>query len=228
MKIFEVGGTIRDEFLLIPNTDADYAVEAESYQEMVDYIKNAGGTIWQERPEFFSVRANLPNVGNADFTLCRKDGFYSDNRHPDNVAVGTIYDDLARRDFTMNAIARNIETGEIIDPFNGREDISYNLIMSVGNVEDRMNEDPLRMLRAIRFSVTKGMMLDRSIKDFLRNSGNEFLLASVTNERIYEELKKMFMHSTMVSWTKMNAYSNIFIYVFDTRGIRLMPTMKVM
>jgi len=227
MRIYEVGGTIRDEILGIPNTDKDYAVEANSYQEMVDYVINAGGVIWQERPEFLSIRANLPSVGNADFTLCRKDGFYSDSRHPDSVTVGTIYDDLARRDFTMNAIARDIYTGEIIDPYGGIEDIQYKVIYCVGEVVDRMNEDPLRMLRAIRFSITKNMILDGRIKDFLRNGGNEFGLASVSTERIYDEMSKMFRHSTMNSWNKMNTYSNIFIYIFDTRGIKLIPSLKV-
>jgi len=120
---FEVGGCLRDEFKGIPSKDVDFAVEAPSFEAMRDELIEDGFEIFEERPEFFTIRAKVPK-GNpledrtrvADFVMCRKDGPSSDGRRPDFVEPGTIFDDLARRDFTVNAIARNAITGEIIDP----------------------------------------------------------------------------------------------------------------
>lgn len=227
MKIYEVGGTIRDEILGIPNKDKDYAVEAESYADMYEYILESGGTIWQERLEFGSIRAKMPKLGDADFTICRVDGFYSDGRHPDYIKPGTILDDLARRDFTMNAIARDIETGEIIDPYDGQGDIKRRIIYSVGNAEDRMNEDALRMFRAIRFAITKNMHIDFKIKKFILDIPDfRYLLYNVSQERIYEEMAKMFVHNTHLTWFYMNNFPKLFGWVFDNTNIRLMPTLK--
>ncbi len=102
VKIYLVGGSIRDQLLGLKSKDLDYAVEAGSYEEMRDYIKE-NGKIFLETPEYLTIRAHLKNGEPADFVLCRKDGEYSDGRRPDKVTPGTLYDDLARRDFTVNA-----------------------------------------------------------------------------------------------------------------------------
>ena len=90
VKVFRVGGAVRDQFLNRPNKDVDFAVEAESYEAMKEYIVANGGKIYLETPEFFTIRGKIPNPGDADFVLCRKDGQYSDGRRPDSVSHGTI------------------------------------------------------------------------------------------------------------------------------------------
>lgn len=195
IKVYEVGGKIRDEFMGLSNKDVDYAVEAPSFEAMREYILSEGGQIYIETPEYFTIRANVKNLA-ADFVLCRKDGEYSDGRRPDYVEAGTIYDDLARRDFTMNAIARNVETGEIIDPFGGVMDIERRFIRCVGDTRARMSEDSLRILRALRFSITKNMMMDSDITWLFDSSVWMDRLSLVSEERIQNEIHKMFASDT--------------------------------
>ena len=155
-KFYEVGGAVRDEILNLPTNDLDYAVEAESYEAMREAVLERGGEIFLESPEYLTIRAKVPGIGPADFVLCRKDGAYSDGRHPDRVEPGTLLDDLARRDFTMNAMAVDIENGKLYDPHDGRKDMEAETIRCVGVAEERFEEDALRILRAIRFAITKG------------------------------------------------------------------------
>ena len=123
IKAYKVGGCVRDEILGIKSKDIDYAVEAESFDAMVKWVEDSGGKVYLPKPEHFTVRAKVPGLGDADYVLCRKERGYSDGRRPDHVEMGTLYDDLKRRDLTINSIAQNSETGEYIDPFNGIQDI---------------------------------------------------------------------------------------------------------
>ncbi len=80
MNIFLVGGAVRDEIMGRQPNDQDFAVEAESFEAMKQDIIAQGGKIFQEKPEFFTIRANMPGIKGADFVLCRKDGPSSDGR----------------------------------------------------------------------------------------------------------------------------------------------------
>jgi tRNA nucleotidyltransferase (CCA-adding enzyme) len=129
--------------------------------------------------------------------MCRKDGAYSDARHPDEVTPGTIMDDLARRDFTVNAMAISRDTGELLDPFNGAEDVKTRTLRCVGSTERRLSEDPLRIIRAVRFCVTKGFKPSEEIKQVFRDKRwVDSILSSISMERIREELTKCFKFST--------------------------------
>lgn len=231
MKIYLVGGAVRDSFLGIEAKDKDYAIEAKSYEEMRAEFIRLGGTIYLERPEFFSIRGNLPTTGPADFTLCRKDGFYSDNRRPDSVEVGTIYDDLSRRDMTVNAIAVNIKTNEFIDPFNGRRDIENRILRAVGDPRKRFDEDALRILRFLRFYVTKGFHISEDVTSLIRREETAKKLHNVSVERIREELHKMFSCDTMVALEVLMDYDWVRHVIFDEinfndNKIWLEPTLK--
>jgi len=225
-KFYEVGGCVRDEIIGVKSKDIDYAVESPNFDTMRVAIENRGGTIFMEQPEFFTIRAKVPNLGCADFVLCRKDGHYRDGRHPESVAVGTLHDDLARRDFTMNAIAKD-EDGNIIDPFGGISSIEVGTIRCVGNALTRMVEDPLRLLRALRFAVTKRMGLDKDIKACLENYN---LIGSIRNtvsvERIREELTKAFLCDTPATLDYLYQYGHLRTAIFRGQDIRLLPTMR--
>lgn len=215
MKLFLVGGAVRDHLLGLPSADFDFAVEADSYEAMRDGLLTRGLKVWQERPEFVTIRGqiSLSNLGtfggllpvgsygafNADFTLCRVEGPYSDLRHPDAVTPGSLADDLKRRDFTVNAVAIS-EDGPWFDPHEGTLDARTKLLRAVGSAQNRIEEDPLRMLRAVRFAVRYGMKMESTLLDAVRDSSNTDLLASLPNERVREELNKALTvnwHATM-------------------------------
>jgi len=163
IKIWRVGGCNRDELLGLKSKDVDYAVESKSYEHMRNYILSIGGTIFIESPEFVTIRCKIGHES-ADYVLCRKESKYSDGRHPDEIQPGTIFDDLNRRDFKMNAIAKDSD-GNYYDPFNGIKDIQNKRISCVGNTHDRITEDYLRLLRAARFSITKQMTIHPEIEN---------------------------------------------------------------
>ena len=210
IEIYEVGGSIRDEVLGRENKDRDFAFELTSwalaaedgYAFMKGYLEHEGYTIFVESPEFFTIRAHFPKGHaaygqvTADFVLCRKEGAYTDGRRPDTVEIGTIYDDLARRDFTCNAMARRLSDGVLLDPHNGREDLLASSLRAVGLAEDRLREDALRALRALRFSVTRNLTLSWPLYDAIYSDWLPALLTSVSAERKREELHKMFRHDS--------------------------------
>ena len=228
MKIYLVGGSLRDEILGVKSNDIDFAVEADSYAEMKEWIISKGGEIFLETENFLTIRARIGKVS-ADYVLCRKDSAYGDGRHPDTVEVGDIYDDLARRDFTMNAIAKDMDNGKYLDPHNGIEHINAHIIHCVGNAYDRFSEDNLRMLRALRFSVTKYMYLSYDIDKQLQNVNLvRSLYKTVSIDRVKDELLKMFQHSTYDSLEILNRYPTLADVLWDMADGRLWlkPTLE--
>lgn len=216
MKHYLVGGAVRDELLGVRSKDLDYAVEAPSFDAMREWILEQGMEIFLDRPEFNVIRARRGKEV-ADYVLCRKEGPYSDSRHPDWVETGTILDDLARRDFSVNAIARDAETGEYVDPWNGRQDLEDFRLRAVGNAEDRLREDPLRAFRALRFRVTKGLFIDGELNNALRAAvGMD--MDSVSTERIRDEVFKMFKHNTVRAMEALISYPRYLDIIVD-RGI---------
>jgi tRNA nucleotidyltransferase/poly(A) polymerase len=196
IRTFQVGGAVRDRLLGLKPKDIDFAVEAPSFDDMREHVKSTCKTIFLEKPEFLTIRALHPTMGAVDFVMCRKDGAYSDGRHPDVVEPGTIFDDLARRDFTINAMAID-EQGNLIDPHEGQIDLRLKVLACVGDAEKRFNEDALRIIRAIRFSITKDMQLSGGIQDVFAEPDLWIpKLQAVSNERVREELHKCFAFST--------------------------------
>ena len=124
-----------------------------------------------------------------EITTFRHDGTYSDNRRPDNVEfIKDIHGDLQRRDFTMNAIAYNPDTG-YIDYFGGMDDIRNGVIKCVGDPDSRFKEDALRIMRAVRFSAVLGYKIDPDTKMAMYNNKN--LLRNIAVERIMVEINKI-------------------------------------
>ncbi len=224
-KFYRVGGYVRDEIMGRKCNDIDYAVEATSYEAMKEAIVARGcKRIFLESPEYFTIRALDPKHGAVDFVLCRKDGEYTDGRRPDSVEAGTLLDDLARRDFTMNAIAKD-EQGNLIDPYDGAADIKKGLIRCVGRCEERFEEDALRMLRAIRFSITLNMCMEADIAACLQNPKFTDQIDSVSVERIREELLKCFAYGTVTTLKVLGRFPRVRDICFKD-GLRLMPTLK--
>jgi len=219
---YEVGGCVRDKFLGLDSKDIDYAVEAPSFAAMEEWVLSEGSKIFLNKPEYNTIRAKHPTLGDVDFVLCRKDGTYSDGRRPDTIEPGDIYDDLARRDFTMNAIAKRID-GSYIDPYNGIDDIGNKIIRCVGSV-DRLKEDALRMIRALRFSITKGFKLDPMVMEVMIHEAD--LLTSVSSERIREEMAKCFKFNTLQTLKRLETFQGLRDHIFGKTGLKLIPSLK--
>ncbi len=121
-------------------------------------------------------------------TTFRKDGEYSDGRRPDRVAYSKdIHEDLARRDFTINAIAWDLINNRLLDPHNGREDLKRSIIRAIGVPSDRLEEDGLRSIRACRFASQLGFRIDPDTMNAINST--QANIPAISIERIWEELK---------------------------------------
>jgi tRNA nucleotidyltransferase/poly(A) polymerase len=231
VRLFEVGGCVRDEFLGVASKDVDFAVEAPSFEAMEAHIQQEGLKIFLSKPEFLTIRAGVPKghplrerCKDADFVLARKDGPSTDGRRPDSVEPGTILDDLARRDFTVNAMARCVASGRILDPFNGQRDLEARELRFVGDPMERIREDGLRVLRALRFSVTKGLRLVNV--DALGSVEAAGMLSAVSSERVGDEINKMTAHDTLRALETLERFPRVRAAVFGREGLSLLATMK--
>ncbi|MDD7433421.1 MAG: CCA tRNA nucleotidyltransferase [Peptoniphilaceae bacterium] len=180
-----VGGAVRDQLLGLPAHDVDLTTDAHPGQiceifpdlRMID-VGRAYGTIRVIYHE---------NV--YEITTYRAEGDYRDGRHPDEIEFSKhIEDDLMRRDFTMNAMAWHPERG-LLDLFGGQRDLSEGRLCAVGNAEERIAEDALRMMRAVRFAARFALTLDKDLFHAIQVHHKRIRLVSV--ERCFDEMERM-------------------------------------
>ncbi len=200
-KIFEVGGKVRDELLGLKSKDADFAFvltpeEAagksieQAFNFMRDWMMEMGFQIFLSTPDYLTIRAKFFNSKQtADFVLARRDLNYMPGTRKPIVQPGSLEDDLRRRDFTVNAIARS-ESGELIDLFEGQKDLADRVLRTPLEPIVTLTDDPLRALRAVRFSVKLGFRMAPDLQDALHNPVLPELMAVVSTDRVREELAK--------------------------------------
>ena len=184
-EAYLVGGCVRDTLMERPFHDTDITTNAlpeqimevfRNYKTIPTGIKHGTVTVLSEGVPY-------------EITTYRIDGKYSDSRRPDSVEfTSSLREDLARRDFTINAVAMNSE-GEISDPFGGSEDIKNGIIRCVGSPEKRFSEDALRIMRAVRFSSQLGFRIEPETAEAVHNMKDR--LKNISAERIREELDKL-------------------------------------
>ena len=197
-EAYIVGGCVRD-FLLGKNPkDWDITTNAkpEEIQKIfpASFYNNKFGTV-----TVVNKNAEDENLKNIEITTYRIDANYSDKRHPDKIEfTPNLKDDLARRDFTINAMAGQVESKKlkvesqkIIDLFGGQEDLENKIIRAVGNADERFSEDALRMLRAVRFSSKLNFEIEKNTFKAIKK--NSKLLKFVSQERIRDELEKIIL-----------------------------------
>ena len=225
-EIYLVGGAVRDEILGNEPNDLDFLVLAPTFLDMQEMLFKQGAKIFVSKPEFLTIRCSHPNFGIADFACGRKESDYTDKRHPDKVIITTdLKEDLSRRDFTIGAMAKNMDTGILFDPFNGQQDIKDRIIRCVGDPHIRFKEDMLRVLRAIRFAVQKNFAIHPTVKIAI-NSCIPDDFSSVSTERIREELFKMFSVNSWQSAFYIFQEYLVIAKLMKERGIWLEPTFK--
>ncbi len=190
-EAYLVGGCVRDLFMGRKPKDWDLTTNATPEQIIPlfpkTFYENKFGTV-AIVDEFVSDET----LKVIEVTPYRLEGAYSDHRRPDEVVFSqNLEDDLKRRDFTINAIAYDPETGEIIDLFGGVLDLAQNTIKTVGIPKDRFTEDGLRMLRAVRFHVELGFAIDPETEKAIFE--NSHILQHISKERIKDEFIKIIM-----------------------------------
>ena len=189
---YVVGGCVRDSILGREPHDWDICTSMLPGKLLVEF-EEKGYRVIPTGLQHGTITVHL-NGSNYEITTIRRDGEYSDVRHPDTVEFTSdlIYD-LERRDFTINAMAYNPEEG-LVDPFNGCRDIQNRIIRCVGNPDDRFQEDGLRILRALRFSVQLGFKIELLTKRAMID--NRSLLNKISFERINAEFVKIIESSS--------------------------------
>ena len=179
-----VGGALRNHFAGLKATDYDFATDA-SPEEIIKIFKHVIPTGIKHGTVTVVFKGHQFEV-----TTFRIEADYSNSRHPDSVSYSpSIYEDLKRRDFTINSIAMNLQTGELLDPHNGIHDLKHHRIKAIGNPVERFTEDGLRLMRACRFTAQLNFTIENRTFRALKECRNN--LENVSSERIRDEIIKI-------------------------------------
>lgn len=180
------GGCVRDRLMGLEPVDFDIATDAVPEQIKAVFPKARGVG------EAFGVMLVRHAGHTFEVATFRKDGPYHDGRRPSSVTFSSAEEDACRRDFTVNGIFEDPESGQPVDFVEGRRDITARCIRAIGDPHARISEDRLRMLRAVRFAARFGFAIDEGTAAAIRSHAGE--LRSVSPERVGEELRKMLAH----------------------------------
>ena len=201
-EAYLVGGFVRD--LIIGREPKDWDVTTNAIPEQIQavfpesFYENDYGTVGVK------TESEDPRTAIIEVTPYRTESEYSDKRRPDKVEWGkSLEEDLARRDFTINAIALDESKGHLVDPYDGQKDIKDKLLRAVGNASERFNEDALRMLRAIRLIAELDFGIDGDTATAI--SQNSEHLSHVSRERVRDELTRILnskqpMNALVLAW----------------------------
>lgn len=204
-EAYFVGGSVRDRLLNLTVNDVDIATSA-----MPQEIKNIFKRTVDVGIEHGTVMVLIEDDG-YEITTFRTESTYKDFRRPDSVTfVRSLKEDLKRRDFTMNAIALDIN-GQIIDPFNGMEDLDKGIIRAVGDPHERFKEDALRMMRAVRFAAQLDFEIE--METLLSIQENASLLKKIAIERIQVEFEKMLTSGWHTSGIASMIKTDLYLFV---------------
>lgn len=190
-EAYLVGGCVRDLILGLKPNDWDICTSATP-EQIIEVLKANRIKYHTVGIEFGTVTALVHDKGIEEYeiTTYRAESDYSDGRHPDKVKfVRNIIEDLKRRDFTANAMAYDPINHILIDEFNGIHDLRNKIIRAVGNADERITEDPLRILRAIRIAIKLGAHIEHGL--MVAMNKHKQLLDNVSKERITAELEKV-------------------------------------
>ncbi|NLM41539.1 MAG: HD domain-containing protein [Firmicutes bacterium] len=201
-QAYLVGGAIRDSLLGLVPTDWDIATDAVPEQVEAVFTRSL-----PTGKRFGTVTVFVHDTP-IEVTTMRSDGPYSDQRRPDYIIFTDQLElDLARRDFTINALGYDPLAKRIIDPFQGRKHLKRKILATVGDPSARFREDPLRMLRLIRFQSTLGFKVHKDTERVLPSLAG--LIAKVSPERMLAELNKMLMGRELLSALETFAASTL-------------------
>ncbi len=183
-SLYMVGGTVRDFLLGLPLDDMDVVTDATP-EDIKKFLPDASFVF----ARFGSVSYKTEKKVKFDITTLREEKGYEDARHPDKIHfVKDLLIDVKRRDFTVNALYMNSKL-EVLDYVNGQEDLNNRTLRMVGNPDLRIKEDPLRIIRALRFSIDYKLNIDSELDKAIRN--NISLLDKLNIEKIHQDIRKI-------------------------------------
>ena len=181
-ELYLVGGAVRDTLMGREIKDYDLASNATPDEIEAMLADVDGARLDLTGKDFAVVRVNMPDGEEYEIATFRRD--VGEGRRPDEVEFTTIDEDVRRRDLTMNALFYDLSTGEIVDYVGGIDDIEKGVVRAVGDPGERFREDPLRILRAFRFSGRTGWGMDSATVDAIRANS---ALRGVSGERVHDE-----------------------------------------
>jgi putative nucleotidyltransferase with HDIG domain len=187
--VYLVGGSVRDHILGLPAKDYDFCIKLHP-DEIETLVRKAGRRAYGTGKRFGTIGFKTPDGAYfIEVTSTRGEVYTEGSRHPVTAYGVELSEDLSRRDFTMNALA--YRAGKIIDQHGGKEDIEHGVIRAVGSATTRFKEDPLRMLRAARFSAQFGFDMEEATYKSAKRNAHKIL--HVSKERWVQELDKVLM-----------------------------------
>ncbi len=193
-KVYLVGGAVRDILLGIEPKDYDFCIELNP-DEIEEKIKNSNRRAYLTGKRFGTLGCKI-NGQMIEITSFRGEKYIYGNRKPEIEFVNNITEDLSRRDFTINSMALRLDNLKFIDPFNGKDDLFNKTIRSVGNPKQRFNEDPLRILRCIRFASRFNFKIEEKTYEKLCKCVPNLL--TISKERWISELDKILLCDNVI------------------------------
>ena len=183
-NLFLTGGTVRDYLLNKELMDMDAVTDATPF-EVISFLSNVDTTF----AHLGSLKYKNENGIKFDITTLREESSYLDSRHPSKITfVKDLKIDYLRRDFTINAMYMDAELN-VIDYSSGQKDLSNHILRMVGDPDTRLKEDPLRILRAIRFALMFNLVIEPSLFEAMRD--RFYLLSNITDAKIRSEIDKI-------------------------------------
>ncbi len=202
-EAYVVGGFVRDSLLKKNSFDVDICTNAKP-KDLVNFL-----SIKQSTNSYGGFNIKIKNY-NIDITTYRKEKKY-DKRHPVEIEyVNNLFEDIKRRDFTINSICMD-KNDKLIDLLNGKEDIKNKIVRSIGCANDKFSEDPLRMLRAIRFAAILDFKIEENTYEAIKE--NAQLVTTLSPIRIKEELTKILSSKNFLKGLKLLDDTKISTYI---------------
>ncbi len=189
-ELYLVGGSVRDALMGRLGHDLDFTTSARP-DEIERLLKKVSREVWDIGKAFGTIGANVEGGWVVEITTYRADTYRSDSRKPEVAFGDTLEGDLGRRDFTVNAMAVDVRTRRFVDPFGGLADLASEVIRTPGTPEQSFSDDPLRMMRAARFTSQLGFVPTQEVITAMREMADRIDIISA--ERVRDELSKLLL-----------------------------------